>query len=81
MKLWKGDLSEKSILENSDFCLVSRFFIKISSTMGIIKEFLSFLVARKKWILIPVVITLLFIGALIILSSSTAVAPFIYTLF
>ncbi len=49
--------------------------------MGIIKEFLSFLVARKKWILIPVVITLLFIGALIILSSSTAVAPFIYTLF
>jgi hypothetical protein len=47
---------------------------------GFITEFLFFLKHNKKWWLIPVIITLLMIGSLVILGG-TSVAPFIYTLF
>jgi len=40
-----------------------------------------FLKVRKKYWLIPVLVVLLFFGALIILSQGSAVAPFIYTIF
>jgi hypothetical protein len=43
-------------------------------------EFLSFLAHNKKWWLLPVAIVVLSLGVLIALSS-TAAAPFIYTLF
>jgi hypothetical protein len=49
------------------------------------KEFLeelwAFLRVRKKYWLAPVILTLLLLGTLIILSSGSVVAPFIYTLF
>lgn len=51
------------------------------SKLLIIKEFWQFLRVRKKWWLVPIVIFLLLLGALIILTESSAVAPFIYTLF
>ena len=47
----------------------------------VIKEFWGFLKVRKKWWLTPIVVMLLLLGALIVLTESTAVAPFIYTLF
>jgi hypothetical protein len=43
-------------------------------------EFLSFLAHNKKWWLLPIVIVMLFMVVLMYLSS-TAAAPFIYTLF
>ena len=43
-------------------------------------EFWAFLAQNKKWWLAPIVIVMPLLGALIFLSS-TAVAPFIYTLF
>ncbi len=46
-----------------------------------IKDLWDFLKERKKWWLLPIVIVLLLVGALLILSSGTAVAPFVYTLF
>jgi len=46
-----------------------------------LKEFWQFLVERKKWWLLPIVIILLLLGLLIIFTESTAVAPFVYTLF
>jgi len=49
--------------------------------MGFIKELLKFLVARKKFWLLPIFIILSLFGSLIILSQGSAVAPFIYTLF
>lgn len=49
--------------------------------MGIIKEFWGFLKVRKKWWLTPIVLVLLLLGALIVFGQSSAVAPFIYTLF
>ncbi|MFA4992688.1 MAG: DUF5989 family protein [Candidatus Omnitrophota bacterium] len=51
------------------------------SKLGILKEFWDFLRVRKKWWLGPIVITLLLLGALIFLSQSSTVAPFVYTLF
>jgi hypothetical protein len=43
-------------------------------------EFWAFLAQNKKWWLLPIVIVMLLLGVLFVLSS-TAAAPFIYTLF
>lgn len=48
---------------------------------AIIKELWEFLKVRKKWWLLPIVIVLLLLGLLILFTESSAVAPFIYTLF
>ena len=41
----------------------------------------GFLKERKKFWLLPVILTLLVIGGLIVMTSGTAIAPFIYTIF
>ena len=51
------------------------------SKLSILAEFWAFLKVRKKWWLAPIVIILVLLGALIVLSEGSAVAPFIYTLF
>ena len=51
------------------------------SKLSIIKEFWEFLRVRKKWWLTPIVVMLLLLGALIILTEGSAIAPLIYTLF
>jgi Family of unknown function (DUF5989) len=50
------------------------------SSGGIAAEFLYFLKTSKKWWLLPFV-TLFVLFGLLLLFSSTAAAPFIYTLF
>lgn len=49
--------------------------------LSIIGEFWDFLKVRKKWWLAPIVLVLLLLGALIVLTEGSAVAPFIYTIF
>jgi len=49
--------------------------------LAIMKEFWQFLKVRKKWWLLPIIIVLVLLGALIVFTESSAVAPFIYTLF
>ena len=49
--------------------------------LSILREFWDFLRVRKKWWLAPIIIMLLLLGLLIFFSQSSAVAPFIYTLF
>lgn len=49
--------------------------------VSILKEFWDFLKVRKKWWLTPIILVLVLLGALIVFTESTAVAPFIYTLF
>ena len=49
--------------------------------MSFLKEFLEFLIVRKKYWLIPILIILALFGALIVLSQGSAIAPFIYTIF
>jgi len=47
---------------------------------SLLSEFWAFLKQNKKWWLLPIVFTMLLLGLLMVLSS-TAAAPFIYTLF
>lgn len=47
----------------------------------LLKELGAFLKARKKFWLLPVILMLLLLGALMILAGTSALAPFIYTLF
>lgn len=49
--------------------------------MSIIKELWAFLKERKKFWLFPVIVVMLFLGALIVLAKGSVVAPFIYTIF
>ena len=49
--------------------------------MDFLREFLEFLIVRKKYWLFPILLVLVMFGALIILSQGSAVAPFIYTIF
>ena len=49
--------------------------------IGIILELWEFLKVRKKWWLLPILVFLLLVGVLLVFSESSAVAPFIYTLF
>jgi hypothetical protein len=48
---------------------------------AIIAEFWYFLKIRKKFWLLPIIIILLGLGALIVLTEGSAIAPFIYALF
>ena len=49
--------------------------------MSILSEMWAFLRARKKLWLMPVLLMMALFGALLILAQTSAVAPFIYTLF
>jgi hypothetical protein len=49
--------------------------------MGLLREFWGFMRARKKFWLLPIIIILVLLGALIVFTESSAVAPFIYALF
>ena len=49
--------------------------------MELLKDLWGYLKVRKKFWLLPLIIVLLLIGVLIVLSSSSAIAPFIYTIF
>jgi hypothetical protein len=49
--------------------------------MSIITELWAFLRARKKFWLLPIIIVMVLFGALLVLAQTSAIAPFIYTLF
>ena len=49
--------------------------------MEFIKEFIEFIIVRKKYWLIPILLVLFLFGGLIVLTQGSAVAPFIYTIF
>jgi drug/metabolite transporter superfamily protein YnfA len=51
------------------------------SRLGIFGELLVFLWQRKLWWMIPMIVVLILFGFLLIFTQSSAVAPFIYTLF
>ena len=49
--------------------------------LSFVKEFVNFLLKRKKFWLLPIILVLLFFGSLVVLTQGTAIAPFIYTIF
>lgn len=49
--------------------------------LAFVSELWSFLKVRKKFWLLPILVTMVLLGGLIVLTKGSAVAPFIYTLF
>ena len=49
--------------------------------MEFLKDIFGFMLERKKFWLVPIIIVLVLVGSLIVFSSGSAIAPFIYTIF
>jgi hypothetical protein len=49
--------------------------------MSFLSDFWKFLRVRKKFWLLPLLIVVVLFGAMLIMAETTALAPFIYTLF
>jgi len=49
--------------------------------MDTLRDLWGFMKVRKKFWLLPIILTLLLFGALILLTSGSTIAPFIYTIF
>lgn len=49
--------------------------------MSLVTELWAFMRERKKWWLLPVIIVMLIVGTLLVFAQTSALAPFIYTIF
>ncbi|MCK5059902.1 MAG: hypothetical protein KAR00_02020 [Candidatus Pacebacteria bacterium] len=49
--------------------------------MDFLKDLWGFFRTRKKFWLLPAIIVLIVVGAIIVFGGSTALAPFVYTVF
>ena len=48
---------------------------------SITSELWAYMRERKKWWLLPIIITMLLVSVLLILAQGSALGPFIYTIF
>ncbi|NOS99957.1 MAG: hypothetical protein HOP29_04960 [Phycisphaerales bacterium] len=48
---------------------------------SIVKEFFLFIRQEKKYWMIPLIVVLLIVGALLVFTASSPLAPFLYPLF
>ena len=51
------------------------------SKLSLLVELWQFLKVRKKWWLMPIIIMMILLGALIVFTEGSAIAPFIYAIF
>jgi hypothetical protein len=51
------------------------------SKLSTVREFGRFLMTRKRYWIVPLVVVLLLLGLLLVFAEGSAVAPFIYTIF
>ena len=49
--------------------------------MSMLSELWVFVRARKKFWLMPIILVMVIFGILVVLANTSAIAPFIYTLF
>jgi hypothetical protein len=61
--------------------MINNWLRGFMATIVTVKDLVRFLWMRKLWWLIPMVIVLLIFGLFVILASTSAISPFIYTLF
>lgn len=63
--------------------MIGKSYLRIKKyiSMDFLRDFWNYMKERKKWWLIPMFIIFVLLGLLIVLSSGSALAPFIYTLF
>ena len=73
---FQGDTSDSDTnTDRSDFQQIAS-----GKQVGIVREFWDFLKHNKKWWLTPIILSLVLI-ALIVITTGSGAAPFIYTLF
>ena len=53
----------------------------MEALLELVRDVWDFLKTRKKYWLAPLIITIIFMGALIIFTQGSVVAPFIYSIF
>ena len=53
----------------------------MSRPPGLISELWAYMRVRKKWWLAPLLVILLLVGTLLVFAQTSALAPFIYTIF
>ncbi len=53
----------------------------MEALLELLKDVWDFLATRKKYWLAPLIITIILMGALIIFTQGSVVAPFIYSIF
>ncbi len=58
-----------------------RMMESVASRMGIAGELLQFFLQHKWWWLTPMIVGLLLFAVLVIFGQTSAIAPFMYTLF
>lgn len=51
------------------------------SQSSLVRELWSFMKARKKWWLMPLILLMLLVGTLLVFAKGSVLAPFIYTIF
>lgn len=54
---------------------------RATERLGIMGEFFGFLWRQKLWWMMPMFVVIFLFGILLVLGQSSALAPFIYTLF
>ena len=54
---------------------------KMNNNKNLFFQLWNFLKARKAWWLSPLIIMIVLVGLLVIFAQSSAISPFIYTLF
>jgi hypothetical protein len=57
------------------------FFKVAKLRAGILTELFSYFSVGKRWWVLPILVILCVVGVLIVVAQSSAIAPFIYTLF
>jgi hypothetical protein len=53
----------------------------VHQRFGMVGELVSFFLTQKRWWMLPVISVLLLLGVLVVFAESSAIAPFLYTLF
>jgi hypothetical protein len=49
--------------------------------LSILAELWQFIRARRKFVLVPIILMMALLGGLLVLTHGSAIAPFIYTIF
>lgn len=61
--------------------IIERKIVGAKRRVGVVAELMQYLWVNKLWWLAPPVIILVLLAILLVIAESSAVAPFIYTLF
>ena len=76
----KGEKTYRENKQNNHIDLTRIFWI-MEVFLDLIKDIWDFMKARKKYWLVPLIIAIVLMGALIVFTQGSAVAPFIYSIF